>query len=335
LFEKFRQLDASHTRKHWGSGLGLAISKALIERMGGQIQVLSEGLGTGTTVTITVPVAREARLDTVSINRTGATHAPPSLLLMGQDTDARKVMAAALKSSGYVVREGATADGVRALAQIERPDLLLIDLSTAGRPETVREWLDLLVTLHADPQTRSIRPVVLIDRAAHATTSVQLELLPIRPTILDKPLDADNLRRVLDRSVSSPRAAPLRVLVADDDPMVFKFVTSILPPHEYIVQHAASGSEVLRAVDAQPFDALLLDLRMPDESGYDVIRSLKLEGRAPELPILVITNYPEPTDASEQMLLSPPLILDVLSKPTVAERPQVLLERLEAIRSEL
>jgi signal transduction histidine kinase/CheY-like chemotaxis protein len=336
LFEKFRQLDASHTRKHWGSGLGLAISKALIERMGGQIQVRSEGLGTGTTVTITVPVVRDARADTASIKRTGTTLAPPSLLLMGQDPGARKVMAAALKSGGYVVREGTTADGVRALAQTEQPDLLLIDLTTAGRPEIVREWLELLVALHVDPQTRSIRPVLLIDRAAHAATSVQLELLPIRPTIFDKPLGAGNLRRMLERvAASSPRAAPLRVLVAHDDPMVFMFVMSILPPHEYIVQQAATGSEVLRAVDRQQFDAILLDLRISDQSGYDVIRSLKLEGRAPELPILVITNYPEPIDADEQMLLSPPLILDVLSKPIIAERPLVLLERLEAIRSEL
>jgi CheY-like chemotaxis protein len=233
------------------------------------------------------------------------------------------------------VHEDATADGVRAFARIEQPDLLLIDLTTTRGPDTVRECLDLLVALHLDPQTRSIRPVILIDRAAHATTSVQLELLPIRPTIVDKPLDASSLRRMLERIASSPRAAPLRVLVADDDPMVFTFVAGILPPHEYIVQHAASGREVLRAVDRQQFDAILLDLRMPDESGYDVIRSLKLEGRAPDLPILVITSYPEPTDADEQTLLSSPLILDVLSKPTVAERPEVLLERLEAIRSKL
>lgn len=334
LFEKFRQLDASHTRRHGGSGLGLAISKALIERMGGHIQVRSEGLGTGTTVTIAVPVATEPRLDTPSIDLTGAIPALPSLLLIGQDTDARRAMATALKSGGYLVREGATTDGVRALAQIEQPDLLVIDLTTAGGPETVRQWLDLLVALHADSRTRSIRPVVLIDRVAHAATSVQLELLPIRPTILDKPLDAAHLLGMLGRIAPSPRTTPFRLLVADDDPMVFKFVTSILPPHEYIVQHAASGAEVLRAVDAQHFDAVLLDLRMPDQSGYDVIRSLKLEGRAPELPILVITNYPEPADAHEQGLLSSPLVLDVMAKTTVADRPEFLVERLAAIRRE-
>lgn len=333
LFEKFRQIDTSHTRKHGGSGLGLAISKALIDRMGGRIQLRSAGQGMGTTVTLVVPVASEALMDSDSITTTADRPTRPSVLVMGQDADARSAMATSLKRSGYVVREGATADGVRALVQLEPPDCLLIDLTTGAGPEAARECLDLLVALHADPRTQSIRPIVLIDRGAHATMSLQLELLSIRPAIIDKQIDGANVRRILERIAPSSRTTPLRVLVADDDPMVFKFVTSILPPHEYIVQHAASGREVLRAVDAEQCDAILLDLRMPDASGYDVIRSLKLEGRAPELPILVITNYPEPTDAEQQMLLSSPLILDVLMKPTVAERPEILLERLDAIRS--
>ena len=337
LFEKFRQLDASHTRRHGGAGLGLAISKALIERMGGRIRLRSAGHGMGTTVTLAVPVASEARLDTTSISRTGDATGRPSVVVMGQDAGARKLVATALKSSGYNVREGATADGVRALVHTEPPDILLIDLTTATGPEGTRECLDLLVALHADVQTRSVRPVVMVDRDVLAVTSAQVELLPIRPTILDRdePLDGAKLKRILEHIASGPRAAPLRVLVADDDPMVFKFVTSILPPHEYIVQHAASAREVFRAVDTQRFDALLLDLRMPEESGYHVIRSLKLEGRAPDLPILVITNYPAPTGEQERMLLSSPLILDVLPKPAVAEQPGLLLERLEAIRSEL
>jgi CheY-like chemotaxis protein len=249
-----------------------------------------------------------------------------------EDADARKAVASSLKSRGHVVREGATADGVRALVQVERPDVLLIDLTTAGSLDTTREWLDLLVALHADPQTRSIRPVVLIDREAHVATRVQLELLPISPTILDEPLDGTTLKRVLARLSSSPRATPVRVLVGDDDPLVFKFVMSVLPPDQYIVQHAATGAEVLRAVDAQHFDALLLDVRMPEQSGYDVIRSVKLEGRAPDLPILVITNYPKPADEREQMLLSSPLVLEVLAKSAFAARPECLVERLDAIR---
>ena len=334
LFEKFRQVDASHTRQHGGTGLGLAISKALIERMGGRIHLRSEGLGMGTTVSLAAPMATLMPTDTPLSSASGEQRSQALVLLMAHDAETRQAMAAALRRHRYRVCEGATIDGVRALAQMERPDLLLVDLPTAGGPEVASEWFELLVALHADPRTRSIRFVLLVDQVAHAATRAQVELLPIRPTIVDKdkPFDADNLKRMLEHIALGSQGPPLRVLVADDDPMVFKFVTGILPPHEYIVQHAASGGEALRAVDAQQFDAVLLDLRMPDKSGYDVIRSLKLEGRAADLPILVISNYPAPTDADEQSLLSSRLILDVLPKTVVAAQPAILLERLESIR---
>jgi len=332
LFEKFRQLDASHTRKHSGTGLGLAISKALIERMNGRISLRSEGAGKGTTVTLTIPIAAPPRTATAASEQADATRPLRSVLVIEEDPDARRSIGSALNNAGHRVREGATIDGARALVQAERPDVLLIDLATASRPETMREWLDWLVALHADPNTRSIQPVVLADPSLGAATRVQFEVLPGRPTVIDKPLDPAGLTRALDRVASQPRTAPFRLLVADDDPLVFKFVTSVLPPHDYVVMRAGSGKEVLRAVRTQHIDAVLLDLRMPDGSGYDVIRALKLEGQAPDLPILVLTNYPAPTELDEQNLLSTPLVLDVLPKPSVAKRPDLLIERLDATR---
>ena len=332
LFEKFRQVDASYTRRHGGTGLGLAISKALIERMDGHIHLRSEGRGMGTTVSLVVPAVSHRWEDPEVKGASDEQGWQPTVVLMASDVQARKRMASAIAASGYAVREGATVDGVRALVHMDKPDLLVIDLTGPGGPEAAREYVDLLVRLHADPATRTIRPVLLVDRPVDAATSVELDLLPSHPTVVEKPVDPEGLKRTLARLVSAPRAAPLRVLVADDDPMVIRFVTSILPSHEYVVLQAANGKEALRAIDTQPIDAILLDLRMPDKSGYDVIRALKLEGRAPDVPILVITNYAAPVDAEEEALLSAPLVMDVLSKPTVAARPAVLLERLEAIR---
>ena len=332
LFEKFRQVDASHTRRHGGAGLGLAISKALIERMNGRVSLRSEGAGKGTTLTLMVPVTAPTPAAGTATDRAGVRGALGSLLVVAEDADARNSLAAALTSAGYYVRESATVDGTRALIQIERPDALLIDLAPASRPETARQWVDLLVALHADPDTTSIRPVVLVDPSVEAATRVQFELLPSQPTVLDAPLDSATLSSTLDRIASHRRTVPFRLLVADDDPLVFKFVSGVLPPHEYVVLRAGSGNEVLHAIETQHIDAVLLDLRMPDGSGYDVIRSLKVEGHAPDLPILVLTNYPAPTDLGEQNLLSTPLVLDVLPKPSVAKRPELLIERLEDLR---
>ena len=332
LFEKFRQVDATHTRRHGGTGLGLAISKALIERMGGRIFLRSEGAGRGTTVTITVPVTAPPATAAPTSDRSRTPQALGSVLVIAQDTDARKSLGAAFQSAGYHVRESATLDGTRALIRVDRPDALLIDLTTAGRPEMAREWLDLLVALHSDPGTTSIRPLLLVDPSLEAAARVRFELLPSRPTVIDTPLDPAALARALDRIAPQSRATPFRLLVADDDPLVFKFVSGVLPPHDYIVLRASSGNEVLHAVRTQRVDAVLLDLRMPDGSGYDVIRALKLEGHAPDLPILVLTNYPMPTDLDEQNLLSTPLVLEVLAKPSVARRPELLIERLEDVR---
>ena len=329
LFEKFRQVDASHTRRHGGAGLGLAISKALIEKMNGRISLRSEGAGKGTTVTLMVPVTAPTPAAGTPTDRSGTRG---SLLVIAEDADARTSLAAALTGAGYYVREGATVDGIRALIKIDRPDALLIDLAPASRPETAHQWVDLLVALHADPDTTSIRPVVLVDPLIEAATRVQFEVLPSQPTVLDAPLGSATLSRTLDRIASTRRTVPFRLLVADDDPLVFKFVSGVLPPHEYVVLRAGSGKEVLHAIRTQHVDAVLLDLRMPDGSGYDVIRSLKLEGHAPDLPIIVLTNYPAPTDLVEQNLLSTPLVLDVLPKPSVARRPELLIERLEDIR---
>ena len=332
LFEKFRQVDAAYTRKHGGSGLGLAISKALIERMNGQIQLRSEGEGKGTKVTITVPIA--PRTTAAALGDGAAKPTRLSVVLFAHDANTRKAIGSALRNAGYLVREGATVDGVRAMVRIEQPDVLLVDLASASGPDSAGEWLDMLVALHADPQTRFIRSIVLAGPTVTGPTRVQLELLTSQPTIIEQPLAPGGLRRVLERVVSQAHAAPFRVLVADDDPLVFKFVASVLPAHEYVVLRAGSGKEVLRAVETQPLDAILLDLRMPDGSGYDVIRSLKLEGRAPDLPILVITNYPAPNDAEEGELLSSPFVVDVLPKPSVAEQPGLLLERLKTMGSE-
>lgn len=332
LFEKFRQVDASHTRRHGGAGLGLAISKALIERMNGRISLRSEGLHKGTTVTLVAPITAPAP----DVTATGSDRGrgAVSALVVAEDPDARASLRNALVSAGYSVRDSASVDRARALVHTERPDMLLIDLTTARCAETAREWLDWLVALHAESNTASIRPVILTDPELGDTTRVQLELLASRPTVIEKPLDPAGLTRALERVASQPRTAPVRLLVADDDPLVFKFVSGVLPPHEYVVLRAGTGSEVLHTVQTQHVDAVLLDLRMPDGSGYDVIRSLKLEGHAPDLPILVLTNYPAPTDLNEQNLLSTPLVLDVLPKPSVAKRPDLLVERLEMMRRE-
>src|SRR5262249_24244224 len=71
-------------------------------------------------------------------------------------------------------------------------------------------------------------------------------------------------------------------------------------------------------------DVLLLDLMMPEVSGYDVLREMTLAGLQSDLPVMVLTNFPEPRNDEERRLLEEGLVLDVVAKTAVHENPQLL-----------
>ena len=325
LFEKFKQGDASHTRRHAGIGLGLAISKALVEKMGGTISLESAGPGTGTVARVMLPTAAVPQPEALE-----ASSAHVRVLLVADDSAARTALASELTTQGYTVRESATVDGARALAVAERPDVLVLDMGLSPEAPAARRWCELLMELQTDPRTSAIQTIVLTD-AATETTQVEFSLLLApRAMILQRPADAAALHDAVQRVVTELHR-PTRVLVVDDDPLVFKFASQILPSAHYALLHAASGRQALTMLAAHPIDAVLLDLRMPDGSGYDLIRDLKLRGRPSEVPVVVITNYPEPASDDEKELLESHVVLELFSKAGVARDPKPLLERLARI----
>jgi CheY-like chemotaxis protein len=118
----------------------------------------------------------------------------------------------------------------------------------------------------------------------------------------------------------------VRLLLAEDDPAVAAFVRKVLPADRYRLELARNGEECLHLLRTQPqgFDLLLLDLMMPEVSGYDVLREMVLSRLAPDLRVLVLTNFPDPRDEEERRLLREGLVLDVLPKLEVHENPHLL-----------
>jgi CheY-like chemotaxis protein len=114
--------------------------------------------------------------------------------------------------------------------------------------------------------------------------------------------------------------------MADDDPTVLAYVRRVLPSDRYLVEVANNGDECLHILRTQPngYDVLLLDLMMPEVSGYDVLREMTLSGIQPDLPVMVLTNFPEPRNDEERRLLDEGLVLDVVSKTAVHDNPQLL-----------
>ena len=147
-----------------------------------------------------------------------------------------------------------------------------------------------------------------------------------RPEHLVKPVEAKALIEKITQLAGEVGPGPVRVLMADDDPTVSAYIRKVLPSDRFLVEVANNGEECLHILRTQPkaFDVLLLDLMMPEVSGYDVLREMTLGGLYQDLPVLVLTNFPEPRNAEERRLLEQGLVLDVVAKTAVHDNPQLL-----------
>lgn len=331
IFEKFTQGDGSTTRRFGGTGLGLAISRSLVELMGGIIGVQSQGEGKGTRMYFSLPIWRDeadAEGGAGGENDQIAGSSGGSLALIVEDDPTfRKYVAAVLQSRGYRTVEARSAESGWILARRLRPAVVILDYAlTSAEGATLRTGWDLAERMAADEETRRIPLVFVTGFDGEVRERMRTTAFSRRPEHLLKPIDERQLIGKIEALVGDSAAAQIRVLMADDDPSVGAYIQKVLPRDRYIVEFASNGEDCLHVLRRQPrgFDILLLDLMMPESSGYDVLREMTLTGMSADLPVLVLTNYPEPRNEEERRLLEEGLVLDVISKARVHENPRLL-----------
>jgi CheY-like chemotaxis protein len=182
-----------------------------------------------------------------------------------------------------------------------------------------------------EPSTRHIALVFVTGFDDEVREKLRSTAFSRQPIHLMKPIDARELVTRIDAMVVSVQGRSARVLLADDDPTVATFVRKVLPGDRFHLEVASNGDEALHALRTQPrgFDLLLLDLMMPEVSGYDVLREMTLTGLGAEVPVLVLTNFPEARSSEEQRLLQDGLVLDVVAKTAVHDNPVLLAHLIE------
>lgn len=332
IFEKFIQGDGSTTRKYGGTGLGLAISRSLVELMGGIIGVHSEGEGHGTRMYFSLPVwrqdsndeapAEEAISDRIEGPANGAL-----VLVVEDDSTFRRYLISLLHGHGFRTVQARHAEGGWVLARRMQPAVVVLDYAM-GCPEgaSLRTGWDLAERMTSDSTTRHIPVVFVTGFDEELKEKLKTTAFARHPEHLVKPIDGSVLLRKVEELAGPVEGRPIRVLMADDDPSVAAFVRKVLPDRRYHVDVASNGEECLHIMRTQPngFDVLLLDLMMPRVSGYDVLREMTLTGSGADLPVLVLTNYPEGRNDEEKRLLEQGLVLDVLAKSSVHDDPTLL-----------
>lgn len=337
IFEKFVQGDGSTTRRFGGTGLGLAISRSLVELMGGIIGVHSEGEGHGTRMYFSLPLWRgEPALPA----ETEQEHGPDRIegvpggalvLVVEDDAVSRRLMTAVLKRSGYRTIEAENAETAWVLVRRLHPVCIVLDYAlSCSDGATLRTGWDLAQRLTSEHDTRHIPLVFVTGFDGELREKLRSTVFTRKPEHMVKPIDPRALVSRIESLVGPRGDRVVRVLLADDDATVSAYVRKVLPADRFHLEVANNGEECLHVLRTQPkgFDILLLDLMMPEVSGYDVLRELTLSGLNPDLPVMVLTNFPEPRDASERQLLEQGLVIEIIAKTDVHANPRVLPDAL-------
>jgi signal transduction histidine kinase/DNA-binding response OmpR family regulator len=282
IFHEFQQADGSATRQFGGTGLGLALVKKFVELQGG-IVTLDSDVGRGSTFTVTLPLKAH------SIARPVAPLPGPleallpgdnRILVVEDDLVAYQSLSRSLSEAGYLPIRARHGEEALALARMLRPTAITLDLALPG----ISGW-DVLKQLKGEPATKTI-PVVIISMMDNRELGLTLGA----DDYFVKPVDRQQLVARLSE-IAPPRepSRKPRLLVVDDDPAIHEFLESELSPLGYALDHALGGAEGLdHAIRTKP-DAIVLDLMMPDLTGFEVAAALKERHDTAHVPIIVLT----------------------------------------------
>jgi PAS domain S-box-containing protein len=293
LFRSFSQVDPSTTRRYGGSGLGLAISKALCELMGGRIGVDSEpGRGSEFHFTVAARVAPEREPE--SAETFVGRLVKKRVLVVDDGASSRQILETLTKGWGMSPR--AVASGDEALSQLEEGpafDVAIVDAKLADV-----DGVELVRRIAKSDTRRPIPCVLVTSLGQRPEAGVEFAAFvprPVKPQLLMRALAkalGSGVAREEDQApvrVLTPGELPrsLRILVAEDNAVNQRVVVRMIEKLGSRADVAASGLEVLAALDRQRYEVVLMDVQMPDMDGLAATRELRRRLRNDRRPTIL------------------------------------------------
>jgi PAS domain S-box-containing protein len=340
LFQKFNQADTSTTRRYGGTGLGLVISKQLAEMMGGEIGAQSEE-GRGSEFWFTARFAKQAdrpRTESLPLADIRGTH----LLIVDDNATNRGVLMAQLQAWG--VRSEAVPDSDAALQELRRAKdagdpfrAAMVDMQMPGMDgaalarvikaeDALRETR--LVLMTSVGQRGDARKMDEIGFAAYLTKPVrQDEIIGCLSVVLAGGAAAEPAKPIVTRhAIRELRRGLVRILLAEDNITNQQVAVGLLKRLGLRADAVANGAEAITALEALPYDLVLMDVQMPEMDGLEATRQIRNPSSAVrnhEVPIIAMTANAMQSDREECLDAG---MNDYVSKPV---SPQALVEALD------
>ncbi len=282
IFEEFRQIDGTTTRKYNGTGLGLAICKKIADLLNGSLSVKSEP-GKGSTFTFTIPltfVKINKAEPNININLQALIQNRKNpVLVIDDDSEIRYTIGQYLTSKGYEVAFASSgSEGIELARQIQ-PFAITLDVMMPGK-----DGWTILKELKDDPLTKDI-PVILISIIGDKNIGYGLGAFEY----FIKPIEPEKLLSAFKKLESLANKKVEKIVIVDDDELEFeKFKNAFKNDKvriEYIKDSELAFSKIL---EVQP-DLIILDLMMPNVDGITLSYKLKSNNDTKHIPIIIST----------------------------------------------
>lgn len=317
IFEAFQQADGTTSRIYGGTGLGLSISRSLAHLLGGTIS-LSSTPGAGSTFTLTLPLAygaaagpapvaelprvnpvvpvlpldEEPIVQTIPDDRLDAPSGRRTVLVIEDEAEFAHILRDLAHELNYRCIIGATAVEALRLAEQFVPNAILLDLNLPDRSGLV-----VLQELKANPHTRHI-PVHVVSASDRSETALHLGAIGYAV----KPTTREQLAAIFQRLDEKSSQKIKRVLLVEDDARQRESIVELISDADIEITPVEFGKEALELLKTQVFDCMIVDLKLSDMQGGDLLRKMAGTDACSFPPVIVYTGRSLTHDEEAELL---------------------------------